>query len=286
MMQLFDYAVDPSSVATFEGLEGRLFMAGHGMVEAAPIVDAGPAVNVDLARVAKKAKAASSDLATIRITSVVLENGQLIARGLIGNQALTAPLTASTSPNPADATCPILNLEIGALHLDLLGLVVDTSDICIRITAHEGEGLLGDLLCGISGALGRPGPGGILGNILGGLSQANLNEVLGGLTRVLDRVFGQLGSPANLLGVTQVGSTNILNLEVGPIDLNLLGLQVEADDCDGGPITVDITAEQGPGKLLGNLLGGLANLLNSNANVTALANALGRLARELRNLLG
>ena len=47
---------------------------------------------------------------------------------------------------------------------------------------------------------------------------------------------------------------SILHLELGPLNLNLLGLQVELDDCAGGPVVVDITAETGPGNLLGNLL--------------------------------
>lgn len=41
------------------------------------------------------------------------------------------------------------------------------------------------------------------------------------------------------------------------MDLTLLGLQVVLDDCDGGPVVVDITAETGSGNLLGNLLCGL-----------------------------
>jgi hypothetical protein len=80
-------------------------------------------------------------------------------------------------------------------------------------------------------------------------------------------------------------TTDILNLSVGPLDLNLLGLEVALDNCNDGPVTVDITAESGPGKLLGNLLGGLANLLNSNANGNALANAIGRVEGAIGNLL-
>jgi len=47
----------------------------------------------------------------------------------------------------------------------------------------------------------------------------------------------------------------ILNLELGPVNLNLLGLEVILDDCEGGPVLVDITARRG--QLLGNLLCGL-----------------------------
>ena len=55
------------------------------------------------------------------------------------------------------------------------------------------------------------------------------------------------------------GSCPILHLSIGPINLNLLGLQVTTNT-----IVLDITAQPGPGNLLGNLLCDVANLLNQN----------------------
>jgi hypothetical protein len=53
-----------------------------------------------------------------------------------------------------EEVCDILTLNIGAIHLDLLGLVVDLSPIDLLITAVPGEGnLLGNLLCAIAGLL-------------------------------------------------------------------------------------------------------------------------------------
>ncbi|RZU54634.1 hypothetical protein EV385_6586 [Krasilnikovia cinnamomea] len=49
----------------------------------------------------------------------------------------------------------------------------------------------------------------------------------------------------------------ILHLELGPLDLNLLGLVVHLDR-----VVLDITAHPGPGDLLGNLLCAIAGLLN------------------------
>jgi len=52
------------------------------------------------------------------------------------------------------AICGILDLDIGAIHLDLLGLVVDLSPIHLDITAVSGAGnLLGNLLCAVAGLL-------------------------------------------------------------------------------------------------------------------------------------
>ena len=81
------------------------------------------------------------------------------------------------------------------------------------------------------------------------------------------------------------GTCQVLHLELGPLDLNLLGLEVELDNCDDGPVTVAISAESGPGKLLGNLLGGLSHLLDGNANTHALINKLEKIAGRIANLL-
>jgi hypothetical protein len=64
------------------------------------------------------------------------------------------------------------------------------------------------------------------------------------------------------------------------LNLNLLGLQVDLDDCNGGPVVVDITAETGRGNLLGNLL---CDLLGSNG--LNLVSTLGDLLNQLLGLL-
>ncbi|HEX5735616.1 MAG TPA: hypothetical protein VF131_22505 [Blastocatellia bacterium] len=80
-----------------------------------------------------------------------------------------------------------------------------------------------------------------------------------------------------VLSVTNISATcEILHLELGPLDLNLLGLMVHLDR-----IVLDITAEPGPGNLLGNLLCAIANLLNGNAGLNAIANLLNQILRAL-----
>ena len=46
--------------------------------------------------------------------------------------------------------CPILDLVLGPLHLDLLGLIVDLNQVHLQITAAPNEGPLGALLCSLS----------------------------------------------------------------------------------------------------------------------------------------
>jgi hypothetical protein len=101
--------------------------------------------------------------------------------------------------------------------------------------------------------------------------------------------------PAGLNGDTGTGSTPaaraaascpILHLVLGPINLNLLGLQVTLG---GGPqanqpIVLDITAVSGNGNLLGNLLCGLTNALNQGGVLGQLSNDLQQLAASLNAL--
>lgn len=72
------------------------------------------------------------------------------------------------------AACPILGLDLGPLHLDVLGLVIDLNEVILDITAVPGAGnLLGNLLCAVAGLLDGGGP---LGQIA-----ALLNQLLTGL---------------------------------------------------------------------------------------------------------
>jgi hypothetical protein len=65
------------------------------------------------------------------------------------------------------ASCDILNLVLGPLHLDLLGLVVDLNQVILNITGETGAGnLLGNLLCGITGILDGVGIGAQLAQLL------------------------------------------------------------------------------------------------------------------------
>ena len=59
--------------------------------------------------------------------------------------AYVNPAVASTAA--ANATCPVLDLVVGPLNLQLLGLVVDLNRVHLAVTATRGGGALGDLFC-------------------------------------------------------------------------------------------------------------------------------------------
>ena len=89
-----------------------------------------------------------------------------------------------------------------------------------------------------------------------------VNEQLVASGVVKGRVDGQhvtqsFSAVPLLLSPNDPGACDILFLELGPIDLDLLGLQLDLSQ-----IVLDLDAIPGPGALLGNLLCALTGLLD------------------------
>ena len=102
---------------------------------------------------------------------------QTFTTALSINRPGTAAATSLIQP-AAQASCGILDLVLGPLHLDLLGLVVDLNQVVLDITAVTGAGnLLGNLLCAVVGLLDIPGAIAAITHILD-----NINNILSGLT--------------------------------------------------------------------------------------------------------
>ena len=77
----------------------------------------------------------------------------------------------------AAAPCDVLNLVLGPLDLDLLGLQVHLDRVVLNIVAQSGAGnLLGNLLCAVTGLL-----------------DGGLDGLLGRLTNLLNQILGRLG---------------------------------------------------------------------------------------------
>jgi hypothetical protein len=83
------------------------------------------------------------------------------------NVAIPVSMGGSGLTAHAAATCQILNLVLGPLHLNLLGLHVDLNQVVLNITGVTGSGqLLGNLLCGIANLLNPGLPAGQLAGLL------------------------------------------------------------------------------------------------------------------------
>jgi hypothetical protein len=152
-----------------------------------------------------------------------------------------------------------LNLHLAPLFLNLLGLEVRTSDINLRITGHRGQ-LLGNLFCSLSRGikLGR--------QQLARRTAHSLNQRLDKRPLRLiafrapvyphQQTASSTGSSDMAKAIPPVppGSCTVLDLMLGPLHLDLLGLIVDLyGSTQHDPVEVLITANPNGG-LLGSLL--------------------------------
>lgn len=135
----------------------------------------------------------------------------------------------------------------------------------------------------LSGPTPQAFPG---GNFVGTVTVTGF-QVVNGVLNALGTLSGDLVNSAGttvVSGITQAvsvpvavnGSCPILNLTLGPLDLNLLGLQVHLNQ-----VVLNITAVPGAGNLLGNLLCQVAGLLNAGGPVSTLLNNLVTLLNQI-----
>jgi hypothetical protein len=186
-----------------------------------------------------------------------------LASGVVGAlppilQTLVSPTLTAPAPG---SEAPVLDLLIASadpstppVQVDLLGLVVTTSNIEAHLLARTGEGqVLGNLLYNLANLADPGGPAGLL----------NLVNLLGSGANTASGIVDAAVSPE------AEAPEELLTLTINPLNLNLLGLQVQTE-----PIIVSLATQSGDGKLLGNLLSGITTLLNVENVGTALNNVL------------
>jgi len=193
-----------------------------------------------------------------KITSVRAAAGGVVANGVVvgklnaGGRVIrdTAPARFRVSQRRQNGRCNILALRLAPVHLALLGVRVDTSHISLDVTARRRGGVLGRLFCTLANAEVR-------------FPRAAIARV----NRRLDDTPIVTRSSAPVHVATHQGTCQILNLVLGPLHLDLLGLVVDLYGRTlSDPVRVRITGEPGHG-LLGDLLCSLAG----GGNVTSLA---------------
>ena len=148
-----------------------LSFAGAGAASAAPSAPAAAAPVAALATPITGTADNGSFAGTFTPAKFTTQNGKVLASGVLsgtvkdtaGNTIGTVTRNVSMPVTVAAVTCQVLNLVLGPLHLDLLGLVVDLNQVHLVITAVQGAGnLLGNLLCAITHLLdGTPTAGGL-----------------------------------------------------------------------------------------------------------------------------
>ena len=80
------------------------------------------------------------------LNKVAAQSG-LASTGLNFNVPVAGTKTADAAQA---ATCQVLDLVLGPVHLNLLGLIVDLNQIHLSITADPNGGVLGSLFCALT----------------------------------------------------------------------------------------------------------------------------------------
>jgi hypothetical protein len=162
-------------------------------------------------------------------------------------KAFTATVAGVRTFQSAQRICPILSLTLARLDLNLLGLIVHLDRVHLTITANSRGGVLGSLFCSLAHA--RVGLGQKAKNLTKVAQHSSLHTKGIRMAVPLYRgTSGQLTTGRD----APLRICPILDLTLGPLDLNLLGLMVHLD-----VVHLVITADS-TGGVLGSLLCSLA----------------------------
>jgi hypothetical protein len=192
----------------------------------------------------------------------------LVSLVVVAALALTSGATSSAGP-AARASAPVADRVVASSA---------QGEIDSRIRGTTGNGRK------VTGAFvplkftNRDGKVFVRGLLRGVVHNNDGSKKTFGVLRTL-RVKSINGVPATRSGARAANaraSCDVLNLVLGPLDLDLLGLNVNLDR-----VVLDIVAESGAGKLLGNLLCAVVGLLDG-----GLQGLLGRLSNLLNQILG
>jgi hypothetical protein len=150
------------------------------------------------------------------------------------------------------ASCNVLTLSLQQLNLQLLGLDLQTSAINLKITGRSSQSL-GALFCTLSKRLKLTGAKGARA------AAASLNRQLAGHALHALRLRATLPVITAQAAQAPVPSCKVLDLVLGPLNLDLLGLVVDLYGPDASkPVEVHVTANPAGG-VLGAVFCKLAN---------------------------
>jgi hypothetical protein len=173
--------------------------------------------------------------------------------------AFTTPVLAA---NPKDA----LALPIGGTFTDAAGVGSFSGTFYLREFAVENNALVAK---------------GILSGTLTSATGTALGSVFKPISMPVGLRSGDAATGRSRLAAVTNAVCPILHLDLGPLNLDLLGLNVNL-----AQVVLDITAETGAGNLLGNLLCAVTNLLNGAGALIDIANLLNQILDILTGLLG
>jgi hypothetical protein len=253
-----------------------------------------------------QAKTKSSSLSIVpAITNIVFINGQIVASGtasaVVKGKAVNAgfsgvPIDIALAPDQAGAgSCASLQLRLSPITVNLAGLAVETAPICFTAAANDSRTLLGELFCSMGNLLRGgltlrqimqgesvrdPATGAV---IIPGINGTQYNLLLADLTAIYNASLAQFPG-ADLASVTivpisinltETENLAVLEFEYAPGPISAFGVSMVRDDCNGGLVSLAITATPEAG-LLGSQLASLASngKLQTDGTLTDVLNQL------------
>lgn len=182
---------------------------------------------------------------TVRSTirSFSAQDGRLVANGtLTGSFSAAGETRMETAPvrfrimQRRPRRCDVLTLSLAPLTLELLGVRVQTSHLNLQLYARRGR-LLGNLFCALARA------------------RIRLPRIAAAMSRRLDgRPLPVMTAGTDIRAADHQGTCQVLRLVLGPLHLDLLGLNIDLyGENRQSPVVVTIHALPGHG-LLGDRL--------------------------------
>jgi hypothetical protein len=207
--------------------------------------------------VAQTSQSADTVQVKIVIDRFVRQGRRIVAKGAVVGRyesaerapavvrkPFTARLAGRTTYASANRICTVLELTLEELHLELLGLIIDLDRLHLLITADSNGGILGALFCSLAG------PRANATRLRTAAAKMTRAARANGLHQQGVAQFRLQVAPRLQQAPGEV--CTILDLVLGPLDLNLLGLMIHLDR-----VHLTITARPGGG-ILGDLLCSLA----------------------------
>jgi hypothetical protein len=195
----------------------------------------------------------------VKIKRFAVVGQRMVARGVLtsrvegAGESKSARKRVTLGVAAQSGRCHVLTLTLDDLQLDLLGLRVDLSEVNLLIRAlprGRNSGVLGRLFCTLARSTirlrrGRSGVASAEKVV------ASLNSRMRKRPMRVFRAAAQLS--ADEAQAAQAPSCRVLNLILGPLDLNLLGLVVNLYGPNrNAPVNLMITSFPGRG-VLGDL---------------------------------
>lgn len=169
---------------------------------------------------------------------------------IVSALALAAPMAASAATAPQTATVSTLN------------------KVPVTGAAKNGKKFTGHMA--VTDFVTRNGHTYAVGTLTGKLGNRSIKATQASVPASV---------PAPASGTASAAAAcPVLHLVLGPLNLNLLGVVVTLNQ-----VVLDVTAQSGPGNLLGNLVCSLSNLLNTQS---VLGQELSGLLNVVNSLLG